>query len=91
MSQASLLEPETMVARSRYDHLRAFFAAALVEVIGLIVAVVLLASSQGGGTTSVTVSPGSSVFQTGAKLDHRGLDTSQSPAAQTGAKLHHSD
>jgi len=89
MSETGVLQSPGMVARSRYVHVRALLAAAIVAIAGLTVAVVLLASSQGGGGSVVSVSAGSSVFQRGAKLDHRGLDTSQSSSAQTGAHLDH--
>jgi len=89
MSETGVLQGPAMVARSRYVHVRALLAAAIVAIVGLIIAVVLLASSQGGGSSPVPVSAGSSVFQSGAKLDHRGLDTSQSSSAQIGAQLDH--
>jgi hypothetical protein len=91
MSEASALQSPSMVARSRYIHVRALLIAAAIAIVGLTIAVVLLASSQGGGGTSsaAPVNAGSAVFQSGAKLDHRGLDTSQSSAAQVGAQLDH--
>lgn len=89
MSETGVLQSPAMVARSRYVHVRALLAAAAIAIVGLIIAVVLLASSQGGGTSVVPISAGGSVFQSGAKLDHRGLDTSQSSSAETGAQLNH--
>jgi preprotein translocase subunit SecG len=89
MSETGVLRSPAMVARSRYVHVRALLVAAIVAIVGLTIAVVLLASSQGGGSSVVPVSAGSSVFQSGAQLDHRGLDTSQSSSAQIGAQLDH--
>ena len=89
MSETGVLQSPGMVARSRYVHVRALLVPAAIAIVGLIIAVVLLASSQGGGTSVVPISAGSSVFQSGAKLDHRGVDTSKSSTAQIGAQLDH--
>ena len=89
MSETGVLRSPAVVARSRYVHVRALLAAAVIAIVGLVIAVVLLASSQGGGSSSVPVSAGRFEFQSGAKLDHRGLDTSQSSSAQAGAQLDH--
>jgi hypothetical protein len=95
MSEAVSLQGQTVVARSRYVHLRSLLGVAVVAIVGLTIAVVLLASNQGSTTTVVVPAAGglgtsqSSSAQIGATLNHRGLDTSQASAAQVGARLDH--
>ena len=95
MSEAVSLERQTVVARSRYVHLRSLLGVAVVAIVGLIIAVVLLASNRGSTTTVVVPAAtglDASQFQAaqvGATLNHRGLDTSQTAAAQAGARLDH--
>jgi hypothetical protein len=95
MSQA--VSPQHPVAlRSQYRHLRALLAVAIIAIVGLIAAVVVLATSDGGGsavaTPAVQVTSAAQTADTGARLDHRGLEdraNSLSATADTGARLDH--
>ena len=85
MNEAIPTQHPAVVLRSQYKLLRALLAVAMIAVVGLTVAVVILATQNGGSSTSAAASsqvsspaiPDSS--QTGATLDHRGLNTTSAP------------
>jgi len=96
MSQAVSPQHPAVVLRSHYLHLRALLAVAIIAIIGLTAAVVVLAANDGGGAAVATAAPrvgsAAQTADTGARLNHRGLEyraNSLSATADTGARLDH--
>ncbi|HEY2602841.1 MAG TPA: hypothetical protein VGI67_14890 [Thermoleophilaceae bacterium] len=82
MSQAISSQHPAVVLRSHYRQLRGLLAIACIAVVGLTVAVVILATgnqaSSSQSTASATqVSATAATADTGARLDHRGLETTR--------------
>src|SRR4051812_6468639 len=85
MSESVSFQGPAVVARSRYARVQRLLVVAVVAVIGLTVAVILLATSQNG--TARLATPASPVSLSGDTPIAR--STSQSAAAQVGARLNH--
>jgi hypothetical protein len=87
MNEAVPTQHPAVVLRSNYQHLRALLAVLMIAVIGLTVAVVILATQNGSSSSTASPArvsspaiPASS--QTGATLDHRGLNATPGPTTR---------